>query len=43
MIGTIGNPVIIEDELNYAIKNIALFKAGNNQSNYFLKYFLDSK
>ena len=43
MIGTIGNPVVIEDEPNYAIKNVALFKVGNNQSSYFLKYFLDSK
>lgn len=43
MIGTIGNPVVIDDEPNYAIKNVALFKVGNNQSSYFLKYFLDSK
>src|SRR5690606_21952172 len=43
MIGTIGNPVVIEDEPNYAIKNVALFKVGNNQNSYFLKYFLDSK
>jgi type I restriction enzyme, S subunit len=43
MIGTIGNPVVIEDEPNYAIKNVALFKVGNNQNSYFLKYYLDSK
>lgn len=43
MIGTIGNPVVIVDEPNYTIKNVALFKVGNNQSSYFLKYFLDSK
>jgi type I restriction enzyme S subunit len=43
MIGTIGNPVVIEDEPNYAIKNVALFKVRNNQNSYFLKYFLDSK
>jgi type I restriction enzyme, S subunit len=43
MIGTIGNPVVIEDEPNYAIKNVALFKVGKNRSSYFLKYFLDSK
>jgi type I restriction enzyme S subunit len=43
MIGTIGNPVVIEDEPNYAIKNVALFKVGNKQNSYFLKYYLDSK
>lgn len=43
MIGTIGNPVVIKDMPNYAIKNVALFKVGQNQNSYFLKYFLDSK
>ncbi len=43
MIGTIGNPVVVEDKPDYAIKNVALFKVGNNQNSYFLKYFLDSK
>ena len=43
MIGTIGNPVVIENEPNYAIKNVALFKVRNEQNSYFLKYFLDSK
>src|SRR5690606_1341872 len=43
MIGTIGNLVVIEDEPNYGIKNVALFKVGNNKNSYFLKYFLDSK
>ena len=43
MIGTIGNPVVIEDEPNYAIKNVALFKVLNDQNSYYLKYFLDSK
>ena len=43
MIGTIGNPVVIIDEPNFAIKNVALFKVSNNQNSYFLKYYLDSK
>jgi type I restriction enzyme S subunit len=43
MIGTIGNPVVIETEPNFAIKNVALFKVPKNQNSYFLKYFLDSK
>lgn len=43
MIGTIGNPVVIEEEPNFAIKNVALFKMGRNQNPYFLKYFLDSE
>jgi type I restriction enzyme S subunit len=43
MIGTIGNPVVVEDEPNYAIKNVALFKGNDNQSSNFLKYLLDSK
>jgi type I restriction enzyme, S subunit len=43
MIGTIGNPVVIENETNFAIKNVALFKVPKNQNSYFLKYYLDSK
>jgi len=43
MIGTIGNPVVVEIEPNFAIKNVALFKIPKNQNAYFLKYFLDSK
>jgi type I restriction enzyme, S subunit len=43
MIGTIGNPVIIEEDPNFAIKNVALFKIPENQNNSFLKYFLNSK
>lgn len=43
MIGTIGNPVVIKDEPNFAIKNVALFKVPSSQNSYFLKYFLDSK
>jgi type I restriction enzyme S subunit len=43
MIGTIGNPVVVETEPNFAIKNVALFKVPAEQSSYFLKYYLDSK
>lgn len=43
MIGTIGNPVVVQDEPNFAIKNVALFKIPKDQDGLFLKYFLDSK
>ncbi len=43
MIGTIGNPVVVKIDPDFAIKNVALFKIPNKQNNYFLKYFLDSK
>ncbi len=43
MIGTIGNATLVEEEPEYAIKNMALFKVPNNQSSKFLKYLLDSK
>lgn len=43
MIGTIGNPVVIENEPDFAIKNVALFKIPKEQCSYFLKYYLDSK
>ena len=42
MIGTIGNPIVIKDEPDFAIKNVALFKVPDNQNSYFLKYYLDS-
>jgi type I restriction enzyme S subunit len=42
MIGTIGNPVVVETESEFAIKNIALFKINNNQSSNFLRYYLSS-
>ena len=40
MIGTIGNPVYVKDEPNYAIKNMALFKVSAEQSGEFLRYYL---
>ncbi|MEI7897877.1 MAG: restriction endonuclease subunit S [bacterium] len=43
MIGTIGNPVVIDIDPDFAIKNVALFKIPKHQSSYFLKYYLDSK
>lgn len=42
MIGTIGNPTIVTSEPNFAIKNVALFKANKLQNNAFLKYYLES-
>jgi len=43
MIGTIGNPVVIKEIPDFAIKNVALFKIPKEQDSYFLKYYLDSK
>jgi type I restriction enzyme S subunit len=43
MIGTIGNPVVVDVDPDFAIKNVALFKIPKDQDSYFLKYFLDSK
>ena len=43
MIGTIGSPVVVEVEPDFAIKNVALFKIPKEQNGYFLKYFLDSR
>jgi type I restriction enzyme S subunit len=42
MIGTIGNPVVIETDDEFAIKNVALFKTNNSQSPHFLRYYLGS-
>ena len=42
MIGTIGNPVVVQDEPNFAIKNMALFKVPKSQSSEFLRYFLSA-
>ena len=40
MIGTIGNPVVVEKEPCFAIKNVALFKVRNGQNPRFLRYVL---
>lgn len=42
MIGTIGNPTLVEVEPMFAIKNVALFKIPNGQSGAFLKHYLAS-
>ena len=42
MIGTIGNPVVIETDSKFAIKNVALFKTNDKQSPHFLRYYLGS-
>lgn len=42
MIGTIGNPIVIEKEPDFAVKNVALFKANKEQDSRFLRYYLDS-
>lgn len=43
MIGTIGNPVIVEVEPTFAIKNVALFKVPEDQNSKFLRYYLMSQ
>ena len=42
MIGTIGNPIVVEVEPDFAIKNVALFKVPEEQNSCFLKYYLES-
>ncbi|KAF0820587.1 Type I restriction-modification system, specificity subunit S [Bacillus sp. ZZV12-4809] len=45
MIGTIGNPVIVNTDKRFAIKNVALFKFESNEllNNDYLFYYLKSK
>lgn len=45
MIGTIGSPVLVDTEKEFAIKNVALFKFKDNNKllNVFLKYILESE
>ena len=42
MIGTIGNPIVVEVEPDFAIKNVALFKVGEEQNSHFLRYYLNT-
>ncbi len=44
MIGTIGNPIVVKKEREFAIKNVALVKFLENSKiiNHYLKYILDS-
>jgi type I restriction enzyme S subunit len=43
MIGTIGNPTLVEVEPRFSIKNVALFKAPTGQNSRFLKHYLASE
>ena len=43
MIGTIGNPIVVDVEPDFAIKNVALFKMKDGRSGQFLRYMLRSK
>lgn len=43
MIGTIGNPIVVDVEPDFAIKNVALFKMKNQRDGRFLRYFLKSR
>lgn len=40
MIGTIGNPILIEFQPKFAIKNVALFKPYDSSIGRYLKYYL---
>jgi type I restriction enzyme, S subunit len=43
MIGTIGNPVVVEMEPEFAIKNVALLKVPAHHNSHFLRYYLSSQ
>ncbi len=45
MIGTIGNPIIVKKDRDFAIKNVALIKFNDKSKidRYFLKYILGSE
>lgn len=40
MIGTIGNPVLVKDNTEFAIKNVALLKKMNNLNMKFITYYI---
>lgn len=40
MIGTVGSPILIKDDSNFAIKNLALFKTSDENSQVETKYLL---
>jgi type I restriction enzyme S subunit len=42
MIGTVGEVVLVDHDPNYAIKNIGLFKCGDELKARWLKYYLQS-
>ncbi len=43
MIGTIGNPIVVETKPGFAIKNVALFKVPHDKDSFFLKYYLETQ
>lgn len=43
MIGSIGNPVLVNKTRNFAIKNVALFKCSEKIYNKYLYYYLQSQ
>lgn len=44
MIGTVGNPVVVSEAREFAIKNVALIKQSNKDvSNRYIKLFLESE
>lgn len=43
MIGTIGNPIVVDVEPNFAIKNVALFKMKDGRSGGVLRHLLGSR
>jgi type I restriction enzyme S subunit len=43
MIGTIGNPVVVNEEPDFAIKNVALFKPRKGRDGRLLRYILLSR
>ena len=42
MIGTIGNPVVVDTDTHFVIKNVALFKRAEGYLSEFLRFFLAS-
>jgi type I restriction enzyme S subunit len=42
MIGTIGEMVIVENEIDFAIKNVGLFKTGDEKLSKWIYYYLKS-
>ncbi|SHJ97078.1 type I restriction enzyme, S subunit [Hathewaya proteolytica DSM 3090] len=42
MIGTVGNPAIVETEKEFSIKNVALFKTNDIKYARYLQYYLNS-
>lgn len=43
MIGTIGRPYIVNENFDFAIKNLALIKLGDKLLNIYLKYLLSER